>query len=56
MHDVHVPDPSKKNFVGTISMRELQRKLRKPLPPPSKTHASKKAYRRKPKHPGQEAE
>lgn len=56
LHDVYVPDPTTKNVVGTISMRDLQRKVRKALPPPTRVHRSKKDYQRKPKHPHQEVE
>lgn len=54
LHVVHAP---KKNdfFVGTIDIDEVRRKVRKPLPPPTQRHRSKKDYRRKPKHPGREA-
>ena len=39
------------NFVGTISVREAERKVRKPLPPPTQRHKVKTDYRRTPKHP-----
>jgi hypothetical protein len=41
------------NFVGTISVREAERKVRKPLPPPTQRHKVKTEYRRQEKHPGQ---
>lgn len=40
------------NFVGTISVREAERKVRKPFPPPTQRHAVKTVYRRNVKHPG----
>lgn len=36
--------------VGTIKDSELNKKIRKPLPPPGKTHTSIKQYKRKSKH------
>jgi hypothetical protein len=46
-----VTKTEKSNFVGTIKMSEVRKKVRKPLPPPTQRHSSKKGYRRKPKHP-----
>ena len=42
------------NFIGTIDMNKIRRKVRKPLPPPVQVHKTKTEYRRKPKHPKQE--
>ena len=50
MHSVH-QDEKNPNVVGTISMREIERKIRKPFAPATKRHKVKTAYRRKPKHP-----
>ena len=36
--------------VGTISDRELKKRVRKQLPPPPQKHRSAKDYRRNPKH------
>jgi hypothetical protein len=36
--------------VGTISDRELKKRVRKALPPPPQKHRSAKDYRRNPKH------
>lgn len=36
--------------IGTISDRELNKRVRKNLPPPPQKHRSAKDYRRKPKH------
>jgi len=41
------------NHVGTISLREIEARVRKALPPPSQLHQSKVKYRRRPKHRGQ---
>jgi hypothetical protein len=40
----------KSHYVGKIKDKDLKEKIRKPLPPPSKTHKSKKDYKRKNKH------
>ncbi len=53
MHEVRMPDPSKKNFVGTISMRDIEARVRKPLPPASRFHRNKTVYTRKQKHSGE---
>jgi hypothetical protein len=42
--------------VGTISDRELKKKIRKELPPPPQKHKSVKDYNRNPKHKGNEEE
>lgn len=54
-HTVHIEhaDP---NFVGSIDMREVDRKMRKPLPPPTQRHKVKTDYRRNEKHPGKSLE
>ncbi|MEO5927780.1 MAG: hypothetical protein ABIO72_03600 [Patescibacteria group bacterium] len=44
------------NIVGSISMREIDRTVRKPLPPATQRHRVATDYRRKPKHPHQEVE
>jgi hypothetical protein len=36
--------------VGTLSDRELKKRVRKELPPPPQKHRSAKDYRRNPKH------
>ena len=36
--------------IGTISDRELKKRVRKQLPPPPQKHRSAKDYRRNPKH------
>lgn len=43
-----------KRLIGTIDIYEVDRKVRKPLPPPVQRHRQKTKYRRKPKHPKQE--
>ena len=40
----------KTHEVGTISDRELKKRVRKELPPPPRKHKSEKDYRRNPKH------
>jgi len=40
--------------VGTISDRELKKRVRKALPPPPQKHRSAKDYRRNPKHKNEE--
>lgn len=35
-------------------MADILASIRKELPPPTRTHTSRKDYRRKPKHPGRE--
>gem|GEM_PF-4796896 len=39
-----------KYIAGTIHLREVLEKLRRPLPPPVQVHKNKKAYSRKRKH------
>ena len=41
---------NKAHHIGTISDRELKRRIRQPLPPPPRKHRSAKDYRRNPKH------
>ena len=41
-------------FTLVLSRREIESKVRKPLPPPSQTHRDKTAYSRKTKHKGKE--
>jgi hypothetical protein len=41
---------NKTHHIGTISDRELKRRIRQPLPPPPIKHRSAKDYRRNPKH------
>lgn len=45
------PKPSQDRMIIKIDPREVDSKVRKPLPPPSQTHRDKSKYRRKPKHP-----
>jgi hypothetical protein len=40
----------KTHHLGTISDRELNKRVRKELPPPPRKHRSAKDYRRNPKH------
>lgn len=40
----------KDDLVITIKKGEIWRKVRKPMPPPTKIHRSKKWYRRRSKH------
>lgn len=49
------PEKNRRTIIR-IDIREVEKKIRKPHAPPTKTHASKKRYRRKPKHPKQEGE
>jgi hypothetical protein len=53
-HEVRMPDPSKENFVGTIRIRDIEDRVRKPLPPPTRYHRNKSKYRRGNKHATQE--
>lgn len=51
-HTVQLNDTDP-NFVGTINVREVERKVRKPYAPATKQHRDKTLYRRTPKHPSQ---
>lgn len=52
MHRVNPPKDDR--IIIHIDPRDI--KVRKPLPPPSRTHSAKTDYRRRPKHPGKELE
>jgi len=51
MHTVVAKGLTKKTFVGVLSMRDIEARVRKSLPPPSQLHRTKVAYTRKRKHP-----
>lgn len=38
------------NFVGVISIREIEKRIRKATAPATQIHRSKKSYSRRPKH------
>lgn len=46
--------PKKDDNIIRIDPREVERKVRKPLPPPIQWHRRKTDEKRKPKHPGTE--
>ena len=48
----HQISQSKKdpNFVGVISQKEINKRIRKAKPPCTQIHRSKKSYKRRPKH------
>jgi len=50
------PIDDTKLFTITIDPKEVEGKVRKPLPPATQRHRNKTKYRRKPKHPGGEDE
>ncbi|MBU0540082.1 hypothetical protein KKF59_03230 [Patescibacteria group bacterium] len=53
----HPSTPEKnRRIVVRISVRDIEKKIRKPHAPPTKIHVSKKTYRRKPKHPKKDNE
>jgi len=47
---------TKTNIVLTISRMEIDRRIRKPLPPTSRAHRDKTTYRRHAKHPNKQSE
>lgn len=51
MHTVRKGPAQNPLFVGTINLRELDQRVRRPKPPRTQVHRSLADYRRKPKHP-----
>lgn len=54
----HQVSQSKKNpnFVGVISQKEIDKRIRKAKPPATRIHRSKKSYKRRSKHREQDSQ